>query len=365
MNRRSFLISSISLVGTSLIQRKSKPVDTPKKQITEKNLMVDNIIKTLNPSVTDSILSVHSQLTESSKLIDKNLETIKDTDTLAYSNSDALMQGYVAPITYASSLLSRLPIEAIIKLVSHNLSPKQISELTTISSFHGHTFIVLTLRNFIVQEGRDIILDLLEKNPKYKNDPRNIPYSILLKELGNNKESISQNFKKNLTKITSMQETYINSLSTNRGWIDTAIVGSSFPIAFSNTGLSRFFGMVLRHGLSGRNMILRDIEKGDPKKIEEQTIRASTNLVTYPSNLAVNAIFQEILKKTNWDKNISKDTQVQSHFRDLLSTIFSFGVYQTGKIKMQQAMETSLRANKNINNPFAKFLKNFVYPQNK
>lgn len=363
MNRRSFLISGLSFTGSTLIPRKLIAKQNIETKPTAESPVLDKVCKTLNPTLTDAALSVYGQLTESSKLIDANNLRISDTETLAYSNADALMQGYVAPITYASSLASRIPIETLIKLVSHGMSPEQISELTTIASFHGHTFIVVTLRNFIVEEGRDILLKLLEKEKKYKNDPRNIPLNVLLAELMKNKESISKNFVENMMKIKDMKTNYLESLKGTRGWVDTAIVGASFPVASSNTGMARFLGVILRHGLSGRNMITRDLKKGDDKKVVEQTIRATTNLATYPSNLAVNAFFQELLGKTNLIKKASNDLQVQSHLKDLISTLFSFGLYQTAKIRMQQQMETRIRDNKTANLGIIKGLQWYIDPK--
>lgn len=357
MKRRSFLISGISFAATLAIPKKIQATTIKDTKIQPKPI-VDTIIKTINPSLSDSILSIYSQLTESSKLIDKNTANIKDEYTLAYSNSDALMQGYVAPITYASSLISRLPIEAVIKLVTPNISPKQISELTTISAFHGHTLIVITLRNFIAQEGREVLLDLLKENPKYNNDPRKIPKSMFFNELMGRKNKISKNFLNVISKGKDMIP-----ISGSRGIVDLALFGASFPLAFSNIGMSRFLGTILRHGLSGRNMLAKDIKEGEPKKIAEQTVRTSTNLVTYPSNLAGNAIFQEGLKITNIIQNVSPDLQVQSNLRDLISTIFSFGLYQTAKIKMQQTMETKLRNNKDNTSFFIKALQSYVKPK--
>lgn len=368
--RITAISSSVILASQNTVkaeETKQAPPATPEQK--EQN----KILEYLNPNLTEAIPVVICNFYESSKLIENNFETKVGEFEIRNSNADTYARAISGSLSYLALLGSRVSIEsgseAIKKHLSEDtkkafkVSDKNISNFSTISAFHFQTLILVYGTVPLIKIFREAYLETL-KNEKYKNDPRKVSLSEIVKAIIKNKEKIALDISDDINHIKQIPKDYVQGgLGTSRGYIDHLTIALSYIIGMQNTGLGRFSACVSRSGLISRNLIALENEEELPYK--NQVVRCAAESITWPSMYASNGIAQSALNYSNAIPNPENNLGT-SNLKELIGNLVFTAIFIMVKTPAQKGLENYFH-NKfdepTHANPFDKALKDYIHPR--
>lgn len=346
-----------------------KNLSLDKNEVTEDRVRLEKILEFLNPNLT-IIPTLIPLFNESWKLIDNNLKNGLDTSSLRYTNSDTLARAISCTTTVFTSLALRPGLSFIGNKLT-NLSQKDLSDYTTISTFHLETLFITYPSNMLVKILRDTYIQALQ-DEKYGNDSRNVPLSKIYEILKTNKEKIAQEVKKEFQDIKGIPKSYIKEgLGKARGYIDHIIFILSYLSAGENivsthlgirgnTGTGRFVADINRAGLIYRRLLSKD---SVPNEYNEQLIRCTAESVTWPGMYLINGLSQSAIDASGLIKNTDKSLAM-ANLRELLGNLVFMGMYLCIKAPTQKSLENKTRKDLTENKLmlWEKLIKKYIEP---
>lgn len=376
-SRRNFLKATICsapiLFGGKInAEEKVEEPNAPQEQVALPNSQIE-VLKYLNPNLTEAIPVVICNFYESSQLIENNFRTKTTEKEIKNSNADTFARAISGSLSYLALLGSRVPIKSTTEAIKEHLprdsknipmiSEKSISNFSTISAFHFQSLVLVYGTVPLIKIFREAYLEVL-KDEKYKNDPRRVPIPQIIKTIIRNKDRIALNISDDIKHIKQIPKDYIEGgLKTPRGYIDHITIALSYAVGMENTGLGRFAACVSRSGLISRNLIALENEKELPYK--NQVVRCSAESITWPSMYASNGIAQLALNYSNTIPNPENDLGV-ANLKELIGNLIFMGIFISIKTPTQRELENYFHDKfdkPNANNNFDIALRNYITPR--
>lgn len=325
---------SQSLTSSSEKNQHEVPTQKTSEAVTGKKIPVHNkILHQINPTLSSSLPAIAAEFYEARVLIANNFlkhenDEHSTKDALRYDNADAFSRPWAALSVHLGALVSRIPANYLAAKVT-NLPELQ----SRFSSMVGYYTIVAEckyLRNPILGILRDAVKSELDRDPLYKDDPRNVSLTSILKNLYEQKNNLD----KQDPKISKKE------LNIQRAALDSLLFTLSFALGLKfNASLGKTFG-----GLVGSGSILRDIvAREEAKNINEDDLlklrhRTRAEMVTWPSLFTFNASLQAMIK-TFMPKLFPDDKLAQEHLVEMIGNLSQAGVYCVGKAPSQAKLE--------------------------
>lgn len=373
-SRRGFLRTAVC---SSLLLLNGHTAEVKKpKQITEQTpeeKEQNRILEYLNPNLTEAIPVVICNFYESSRLVENNFKTKTGELEIRNSNADTFARAISGSLSYLALLGSRVPIKSATETVKESLpknkdnspiiSDKSVSNFSTISAFHFQTLVLVYGTVPLIKIFREAYLEVL-KDEKYKNDPRKVLFTEVIKAIVKNKEKIALDIADDIKHIKQIPKDYIEGgLGTPRGYIDHLTMALSYIVGMENTGLGRFSACVSRSGLISRNLIALEDEKELPFK--NQVVRCAAESITWPSLYAGNGLAQVALNRSNVIPNPENNLST-FNLKELIGNLVFMGIFISVKAPAQRGLENYFH-NKfdepDRANVFDKALRSYINPR--
>ncbi len=341
LSRRDFLNTctglSAGLIGFGALNQDSPKViehDTSSKSaqsLNRENIAI-NLAKRSDPNINEIVLTVASMFVEASRIIDslKKRENIDD-DAMRAQCSDYWAAAYTTlflfPIGYAARIQDYLGADKSLIQKAFNCDADTAESISTMNTVHFQTFLIKYAAGPLISHFRENFIKILEENPDYNNDPRNInPLKQVLPELIMTRDFAKLGLDSGLDMLKSpadlieIKDAQVKSLS------DLAFIASSYYAADKHSyALGRSLANIPRSAF-----ISRDILSKIDDSIEYKNLRGryQAGLIAFSMSHLVNELAQKALNTMGLKVKTGNKTQ-DKNINDLvgllvwsLSTIF-------------------------------------------
>lgn len=277
----------------------------------------ERALEICNPTATEAVSSILSQVLEANKLIEKNIRDHEagefSMEETIYSNADKWASAITATPTWALSLASRTLGDSI--TAGMELSKSDKSSLSSMFAYNVQTFSLTYLKNFLVESLRNSLIEQMKLNNEL--DPRHIDAQAVFKYLNQNSDSLRIKFSENLQSICEIPESF-SKASLDRKILDSGSITIGFLLGLINTGLGKLVSSLGRQRIVGENALRKELES---KNYNKQEKIATTNAITYPVLNLINAISQLLIQQITLDNS---SELAQTNFRELIGNLSSF-----------------------------------------
>ncbi len=331
---------SKSLANASRTETSTRQVSETSTNTTPtetKTPLTNRMMHQINPTLSSSLPAIAAEFYEAKVLIANNFVKHKNDldsteDALRYDNADAFSRPWAALSVHLGALFSRLPANYLAAKVT-NLPELQ----SRFSSMVGYYTIVAEckyLRNPILGILRDAVKAELDSNPcQYKNDPKNIPLTAILKNLRKKRDELGGNEQRD-------SRVSVRELNLQRTTLDLVLFALSFGLGLKfNASLGKTFG-----GIVGSASILRDIVSREQAKntnlddLLKLEHRTRAEMITWPSLFTFNASLQAMIK-IFMPQLFPGDILAQENLVEMIGNLSQAGVYCVGKAPAQAKLE--------------------------
>lgn len=316
------------LTNKALAQKTNKKTKAP---------LVNHVMHCVNPTLSSSLPAIGAEFYEAKVLIANNFvkhaeDPHSSEDALRYDNADAYCRPWAGLIIQLGALLARYPANFL--AASFTDSVQMQSRFASMLSYYTIIGEVKYLRNPILSELRDVVKAELNKYPdEYRNDPRNIPLTILVKNLCERKKDLEK-ANEGIEKISTKE------LNLKRSAIDLLIFGLSFALGLKlNASSGKALGGIVGSAYILRDVIAGELKKGiNPDDLGKLRDRTRAEMITWPTLFTFNAILQNMVH-AYMPKLFPGDKLAQEHLVEMIGNLSQAGIYCVGKTAAQSRLE--------------------------